>query len=143
MSARTDERGRATIDLAAGHLAVTVFVARDGFAAHEESEWEPDERVLHVQLTPLPEGGSRLAEGVAPGGRLDLDVRGRPAGIDVVEGEHRVLKVDGPDGPDGTEAARTYSLEVDLRVVRVLDGVAVLEHRLRTGDQRPARRRPA
>ena len=57
-SAKTDERGRATLELSPRHLPLTVFVAKDGFAAHEETAWIPDERALHVQLTAQPAGGS-------------------------------------------------------------------------------------
>ena len=61
ISARTDEQGRATVDLPAGHHSLTVLVARDGFAAHEEPAWIPDERALHVHLRALPGGASRIA----------------------------------------------------------------------------------
>ena len=53
-SAKTDERGRATLELSPRHLPLTVFVAKDGLAAHEETAWIPDERALHVQLTAQP-----------------------------------------------------------------------------------------
>ena len=55
-SARTDEGGRAALDLRPGHLPARVHIARDGFVPHEEQEWIPDERALHVQLTPQPTG---------------------------------------------------------------------------------------
>ena len=56
-----DERGRTTLDLHPRHLPLTVFVAVDGFAAHLEPAWIPDERALHVGLTARPGGGSRIA----------------------------------------------------------------------------------
>ena len=130
VSTRADGRGRAAIDLPQGHLPMTVFVARDGFAVHEEPAWVPDERALHIHLKALSEGGSRIAEGVMPGGRLDVEVRGRAARIDLVEGEQRVLSPDGAEGADGTDARRAPG-RLELRVVRVLGGAAVLEYRLR------------
>ncbi|MCY4636022.1 MAG: DUF4143 domain-containing protein [Acidobacteria bacterium] len=57
-SAKTDERGRATLRLDSGHLPLTVFVSRDGFEPHEEAAWIPDERAFHVQLTAQASGGS-------------------------------------------------------------------------------------
>lgn len=51
VAATTDDRGCATLDLAPRHLPLTVFVAADGFAEHEEAGWIPDERALHVHLT--------------------------------------------------------------------------------------------
>ena len=57
-SAKTDERGRATLRLDSGHLPLTVLVSRDGFEPHEEAAWIPDERAFHVQLTAQASGGS-------------------------------------------------------------------------------------
>ena len=81
-SARSDERGRATLDLRNSHLPLTVFVAADGFAPRVESEWIPEERALHVQLTTRPGGGARIVEDMPPGERSHGD--GRPEG-----GDHR------------------------------------------------------
>ena len=131
-SARSDEGGRAAVDLASGHLPLTVLVARDGFAAHEEPAWIPDERALHVYLKALPEGGSRIVRGVMPGGRLDVEVGGRVATIDLVEGEQRVLDLAGAAGPDRTDAGRANPRQLVLRVVKVLGGAAMWEYRLRT-----------
>ena len=37
---------------------MTVYVAADGFCAHLEHDWIPAERMLHVDLNPLPRGGA-------------------------------------------------------------------------------------
>ena len=50
-SAKTGERGAAALDVRPGHLPLAVRVAREGFAAHREPAWIPDERALHVRLT--------------------------------------------------------------------------------------------
>ena len=50
-SAKTDGRGAAAFDVRPGHLPLTVRVVREGFAAHREPAWIPDERALHVRLT--------------------------------------------------------------------------------------------
>ena len=54
----TNQNGEATLDLHAAHLPMTVFVAAAGFAAHVEPDWLPAERMLHVQLEALPNGGA-------------------------------------------------------------------------------------
>ena len=54
----TNEAGEAVIELHAAHLPMTVFVAAEGFAAHVEPDWLPAERLLHVQLEALPNGGA-------------------------------------------------------------------------------------
>ena len=106
-SARTDERGRAMLDMRPGHLPRTVFVAREGFAAHVEPEWVPDERTLHVGLAAQPGGGSAIAEGVTPGDRIEVMVKGKTATIDLVEGERRILEFDAAEGPDSRRCCAT------------------------------------
>ena len=73
---RTDAEGEAHLDLHSVHLPMTVFVAREGCAAHVESGWLPMERALAVELVPKAEGGSVIfaeATGHVPGlaGRLN------------------------------------------------------------------------
>ena len=73
---RTDAEGEARLDLHSVHLPMTVFVAREGCAAHVERGWLPMERGLAVELDPKPEGGSVVfpeSTGHVPGlaGRLN------------------------------------------------------------------------
>ncbi|WP_419163911.1 ATP-binding protein [Candidatus Palauibacter sp.] len=75
-SANADEEGAAAFDLHSLNLPMTVFVAAPGFEARLEREWIPAERVLALELTPLPGGGGAIfpkATGIVPGlaGRLD------------------------------------------------------------------------
>ena len=127
-SATTDERGRARLRLGAGHFPMTVFVAGDRFALHEEPAWIPDECALHVQLTPRPEGGACIVEGVRPGSEVEVAVAGRAVTIDLLEGEQRVLQLEGAAGPDPTTPGRAYARQLALRVVKVFEGAAVLEY---------------
>ena len=55
---RTDTDGEARLDLHSVHLPMTVFVAREGYAAHVERRWLPMERALAVELAPKVGGGS-------------------------------------------------------------------------------------
>ena len=73
---RTDAEGEAHLKLHSVHLPMTVFVAREGCAAHVEREWIPSERALAVELTPKHGGGSVVfaeSTGHIPGlsGRLN------------------------------------------------------------------------
>lgn len=73
---RTDAEGEARLDLHSVHLPMTVFVAREGCAAHVERGWLPMERALAVELAPKSEGGSVVfaeSTGHVPGlaGRLN------------------------------------------------------------------------
>ena len=73
---RTDANGEARLDLHSVHLPMTVFVAREGFAAHVESGWLPMQRPLAVELAPRAGGGSAVfaeSTGRLPGlaGRLN------------------------------------------------------------------------
>ena len=54
----TNGTGEAMLDLHAAHLPMIVFVAAAEFAAHVERDWLPAERMLHVQLAALPNGGA-------------------------------------------------------------------------------------
>ena len=53
---RTDTEGEARLDLHSVHLPMTVFVAREGCAAHVERGWLPMERALAVELAPKAGG---------------------------------------------------------------------------------------
>ena len=128
--AKTDERGRATLDLRCRHLPLTVFVAADGFAAHEEPAWIPDERVLYVQLTTRPGGGARIFEGTTQGSEVTVIVEQKAVIIDVVEGEHRILEMDAAAGPDPSVPGWAYARRLYVRVVKVLEGAALLEYGL-------------
>ena len=127
-SGRTDEGGRATLDLRPRHLPLTVFVAGEGFAAHLEPDWIPDERALHVRLTAQPGGGSVIVEGVTPGSRSDVTVKGKAATIDLVEGEHRVLELDAAEGTGPAQSGREHPRRLVLRVVEVVRGAALLDY---------------
>ena len=126
--AGTDAHGRATLDLRPGHLPLTVFVARDGFAAHLEPEWIPGERSLHVRLTAQPGGGAYIAAGVEPDSDIDVVVNGKAATIRLVEGERRVLEFDAAEGPDLTNPGRAFPRQCVLLVVKVVGEAALLHY---------------
>ena len=82
--ATSDEYGAATVDLHTTHFPMTVFAAKDGFAARVEHRWTPADRALTMELEALPGGGSVIfpeATGSLPGlkGRLNpiLDTHDR------------------------------------------------------------------
>ena len=127
-SAKTDERGRAIMELRPRHLPLTVFVAGDGFAAHEGPAWIPDERALHVHLEARPGGGAEVFEGVTPGREVQVVVKRQAVTIDFVEGVHRVLEVDAAQGPDPTKSGWAFRRKLLVRVVKVVDGAALLEY---------------
>ena len=54
----TDEHGEAKLDPQSLHSRMTVYVATEGHCAHLERDWIPAERMLHVDLDPLPGGGA-------------------------------------------------------------------------------------
>ena len=56
--ATTDANGEATVSLHTSTLPMTVFVAKDGHAAHIDRQWIPSDGALAVDLAPLPDGGS-------------------------------------------------------------------------------------
>ena len=127
-SGRTDERGRATLDLHPRHLPLTVFVAGEGFAAHLEPAWVPDERSLHVRLTARSGGGSAIADQVTAGSRIDVVVRGKATTIHLVEGERRVLELDAAEGAGPAPSGREHPRRLALEVVRVVGGAALLDY---------------
>ncbi len=57
-NAVTDESGTAILDLYSAQLPMTVFVARNGFAAHVENSWKPIDGPLCVELAELSDGGA-------------------------------------------------------------------------------------
>ncbi len=57
-SAITDERGTASLDLYSAQSPMTVFVAINGYAAHEENSWRPATGPLDINLAELPDGGA-------------------------------------------------------------------------------------
>ena len=135
-SARTDKQGRATMKLLPRHLPLTVFVAKDGFAAHEEPAWIPDERALHVRLQARPGGGAGVFEGALPGSEVPVVVKRKAVTIDLVEGAHRVLELDAAEGPDPTEPGWARRRRFLVRVAKVLDGAALVEYS--PADDQPA-----
>ncbi len=65
----TGENGEAILDLHSVHLPMTVFVAAEGVTAHVEHDWVPAERVLHIELSTMPNGGAVIfpeAKGTLP-----------------------------------------------------------------------------
>lgn len=121
-SSTSDEQGRAEFDMRSGHVPLTVFVARDGFGAHVEAEWVPDERALHVELTAKSGGGSHVVEGAMPGIPVEVIVKGARIRIEPVQGESSALEF------EQTDSGRTR--ELVLAVVKVVGQVALLEYSL-------------
>ena len=129
-SAQSDERGCVKLDLSPSHLPLTVFVAKEGFGGHVETEWTPDERALHVQLTARDEGGSQITSGVIPGVRVDIMVRGRLIAIELREGKCSAMEVSKAERPDSTEPVAAHAAELVLNVVKVVGDVALLDYLL-------------
>ena len=57
-----------------------------------------------------------------------MQVEGKAVSIDLVEGEHRVLKIEAAEGPDPTEPGWALPRQFLVRVVKVVDGAALLEY---------------
>lgn len=55
-------------------------------------------------------------------------VDGRAVTIDLLEGEQRLLPLKAAEGPDPAEPGWEDARQLVLRVVRVLEGAAVLEY---------------
>ena len=127
-SATSDERGCAKLDLRPGYLPLTVFVARNGYAAHMETEWVPDERALHVQLSAQPGGGSLIAAEAIPGIPVDVIVEGMPIRIELLQGARMVRKLNPAEGPDPAEPGSGSARELVLSVVDVVGDVALLDY---------------
>ena len=103
-------------------------VARDGFAAHVEPEWVPDERALHVRLRARPGGGSLIAPGAAPGMPVEVVVKGRSMTVELLEGEHRVANLDTAEGPASPAPGRASAGQLSLVVVEVVGDVALFDY---------------
>lgn len=129
-SAMTDEQGCARLVLRPGHLPLTVFVARKGFAARVETGWVPDERALHVHLAARPGGGSRIVTGVVPGIPVDIDVQGLPICIELIAGEATVRGISRAEAPIPAVPGSGYTRELALSVVKVVGEAALLDYRL-------------
>ena len=127
-SATSDERGCAKLDLRPGHLPLTVFVARNGYAAHVETEWIPDECALRVQLAAQPGDGSLIAAGAMPGIPLDVIVEGMPIRIELLQGARMVRELNPAEGPDPAERGWGCAREVVLSIVEVVGDVALLDY---------------
>ncbi len=133
----TDENGEAILDLHTVHLPMTVFVAAAGFAAHREHAWLPAERLLHVQLEALPNGGSVIFPedtGGVPGltGRLNpvRDAQDRTylyaANIAVNDGEQQPVAF--TLGED-LRLADAEGKELRVRIVDIVGRSALVEYR--------------
>ena len=127
-SAKTDERGRAPLDMLLRHLPMTVLVAADGFAAHVEPEWVPDERALHVPLRARPGGGSLITPGAVPGTPVEVIVKGRAMTVELFEGEHRVANPDTAEGAASAEPGHAPAGRLNLVVVKVVGDVALFDY---------------
>ena len=127
-SATSDERGCAKPDLRPGHLPLTVFVARNGHAAHVEAEWVPDERALHIELAPQPGGGSLIATGAKPGMPVDIVVEGVPIHIEILQGARMVRILNAAEEPDPAGGGWRHARKLEFSVVKVVGDVALLEY---------------
>ena len=127
-SAKSDSQGCAMPDLGGGHLPLTVLIARDGFAAHVEPEWVPDESDLHVRLTAQPGGGSHVAGGMTPGLPGNVWVKGKMVSLELSEGERRVLEFTRGEGPDPSEPGWEYPRKLILAVVKVVGSVVLFDY---------------
>lgn len=127
-SAESDQGGCAQLNLCPGHLPLTVFIARDGFAAHVEAEWVPDERALHVQLAARRGGGSQIASGLVPGVPVDLMVKGNRIAIELSAGESSVVHISGPESQGPSEPRPNDDRELVIEVVEVAGNVALLNY---------------
>lgn len=135
----TDENGEAMLDLHPLHWPITVYVAMQGHCAHLERDWVPAERMLHVDLDTLSQGGAViLPEGT---GEVPLLV----GTINTARGEQGKTCLYASDIAinDGETQPVTFSPREDLRLtdaegtemlVRIMDVTgrsALLEYRAR------------
>ena len=134
--ATTSENGETIVGLHSVHLPMTVFVAAEGFAAHLEQDWTPAERALHIQLSPLLDGGSVIfpeATGTLPGltGRLNpmRDTHDRTylyaSNIAIDEGRQQPVHFVPGEEIRLTDAA---GLEMRVRIVDIVGRSALVEY---------------
>ena len=132
-----NDNGEAVLDLHAGHLPMTVFVAAAGFAAHVEHDWLPAERMLHVQLEALPNGGAIIFPedaGSVPGltGSLNPIRDGQDrtylyaSNIAINGGEHQPVAFTPREALRLTDAE---GREMRVRIVEVVGRSALVEYR--------------
>ena len=69
-----------------------------------------------------------IFEGVEPGSEVPVVIKGKAVTIDLIEGEHRVLKLEAAEGSDPTEPGWAFTRQFLVRVVKVVDGAALLEY---------------
>ena len=75
----------------------------------------------------VPGAGGGIFEGVEPGSEVPVVIKGKAVTIDLIEGEHRVLKLEAAEGSDPTEPGWAFTRQFLVRVVKVVDGAALLE----------------
>jgi len=134
---RTDTEGEARLDLHSVHLPMTVFVARDGFAAHVERDWLPMQRALAVELATKTGGGSAVfaeSTGHVPGvaGRLNpiLDTSRRTylyaSNISINDGQQQpVTFVPGEEDLHLTDADGNSAI---VRIVAIAGRSSLIEY---------------
>ena len=136
----TDENGEAMLDLHPLHWPITVYVATQGYCAHLEQDWIPAERMLHVDLDTLPQGGAVIfpeATGEVPGLAGTMDTKRSEQGRACLYAPNIAIN-------DGKTQPVTFAPGEDLRLtdaegtellVRLIDVTgrsALLEYRPRT-----------
>lgn len=76
--ATTDGNGQAAVGLHTAALPMTVFAAKEGYAAHVERGWVPGEGALAMELKPLPDGDGAVIFPESTGHLPKLDGRLNP-----------------------------------------------------------------
>ena len=76
--ATTDANGQAAVSLHTAVLPMTVFAAKEGYAAHVERGWVPGESALAMELKPLPNGDGAVIFQESVGHLPNLDGRLNP-----------------------------------------------------------------
>ena len=136
-NAVTSRNGEATLELHSLHLPMTVYAVAEKFAATLYRDWLPAETALHIEMTPLANGGSdifREGTGCLPGllGDLEpiLDTLGR------TYLHARNIAIDGGLQPPvnfelGQELQLTDAEGIDMRIriVDITGRSALLEYR--------------
>ncbi len=136
-SSRTDQNGKASIELHSVYLPMTVFAASKRFSAYFESGWRPEERKLSIQLYPLQHGGSVIfPEGAGYisdiQGRIDpiLDPNQRTylyaSNIAINNGQIQPVPFDYEEDLDLTDSEGN---RVQIRIVHMMNKSTLLEYR--------------